>query len=381
MEHTNRLGDPRLTGGGSASLPPNTSAVDPSRPHFSMGKHLFLTPSEHCNCSCQYCYLSHQARTAHCTLPMHDIIPALDRFKSHGVTLVTLVGGEPALFAEFHELVSAIRELGFELIVQTNGSLHPEQLDHLRAVGIRLLSVSVDSPIESVNDRLRFKGAFARADECIRRAGMLGLPLRISTVVSRANAASIESLMAYAAARAVTVVNLHRMDIAQDPTHLAPLNPSPREWLALVLAWRKLAAKSRVYLRAPVAFVPPVAAAALEKAGVGLPASSADTYNLTPDGNVYRCPLLKAVGVRAWAIRDSNALSKSPEDLSYISLANNLPPGACPVVAKYEHDSLLVPICPLVKTTLNALPGSTHNPMWDDIITDTLDQAQGSMEG
>lgn len=86
------------------------------------------------------------------------------------------MGGEPSLLRDFEEIVRCIRTLGLDLIVQSNGSLRPDQLAVLKEVEVRYVSVSLDSPLAATNDRLRFDGAAALAHVCIRRCVENHLP-------------------------------------------------------------------------------------------------------------------------------------------------------------------------------------------------------------
>jgi MoaA/NifB/PqqE/SkfB family radical SAM enzyme len=346
--------------------------MDTSRPHFSKEKHVFLSVSDECDKNCKYCYLPITRRVRRTRLSNSLLFEALKMFRAGGVSLLTLSGGEPSCLADFFKITEEIVKLGMELIVQTNGALSDEQLIHLHDIGVRFVSISMDSPNEDINDKYRFLGSFKQANHCISSATSLGIPVRISTVVGTHNLQDIPNLIAYADDLGVCVLNLHRFENSSRSRELAHLETTPSEWLCSWLCWIRLASRARVFVRAPICFVTKEVASKLHSRNVSCPPQLFDTFNLSPDGNVYRCPLLVVTGDLAWNIKSDNIFNKPPKDLHLIE-KKYCQKGACPILFDELNNSeySLVPICPIVKTTLNPVGGAV-NAGWDAIVMEML---------
>ncbi len=81
--------------------------------------------SSGCDIRCNYCDEPH-AFHGGVTLSVDEI---LERVKSFGIPLVELTGGEPLLHAAAPELVRALLEAGFEVLVETGGHRDISTLD------------------------------------------------------------------------------------------------------------------------------------------------------------------------------------------------------------------------------------------------------------
>ena len=342
--------------------------IDRSRPHFSRSRHLILAVSEFCDRRCAYCYVPSNSRENRSAIPMAKLdehFAALS--ESLNVGLVTLVGGEPSLLLDFEEIVLCIRRNGLDLIVQSNGSLRLDQLELLNDIGVRYVSVSLDSPVETTNDRLRFEGAAALANACIKKCTKLKIPVRISCVVTRSNVGHMPALVNYAKENGVELINVHCVDTLQNP-FLRNEALSAREWHSAWQTWKLLAASSHVLLRAPVAFLSKTLSEDLANAGVACPARHSDTINLTPNEKLYRCPLLMAIDKPAWN-HPSEIRGGEPLDIKTLIPVESQP-GACPVLAIRKDKEVspdFIHVCPIVKSTLNTTSGA-RNHAWDNVL-------------
>jgi len=343
--------------------------LDRSRPHFSNSRHLILAVSELCNHRCVYCYVSSSHLENRSVIPVAKLIEHFIALReSLNVNLVTLVGGEPSLLHDFEEVVRCIRYTGLDLIVQSNGSLRPDQIAVLKEVEVRYVSVSLDSTLTATNDALRFSGATNLAQVCIRRCVESNLPVRISCVVTRSNLGHIPALVKYAEESGVDLINLHYVDTIQNPSLLRNVALSAEEWLSAWNTWKQLASDSTVLIRAPIVYLPNILAAQLANAGVACPARQSDTINMTPDERLFRCPLLMAIDKPSWYHSSDIKCSEPLDDMVLMPVSSRS--GSCPVLARRqdEIDSAdYVRVCPMVKSTLNTSNG-TRNPLWDQVI-------------
>jgi cyclic pyranopterin phosphate synthase len=129
-------------------------------------RNLRLSVTDRCNLRCLYC----MPEDDYAWLPREDVLTfeeistLVDVFLSVGVDRIRLTGGEPLLrrnLASLVAMVSAKAGLN-DLALTTNGILLAEQIDDLKAAGLRRITVSLDTLRSD-----RFK-ALARFDELAR---------------------------------------------------------------------------------------------------------------------------------------------------------------------------------------------------------------------
>src|SRR5688572_9361460 len=112
-------------------------------------RNLRLSVTDRCNLRCQYC----MPERDYVWLPREDLLHfeeisrLVDVFTSLGVDRVRLTGGEPLLRRDLSSLVAMLSTKAglVDLAVTTNGVLLAEQVDDLRAAGLRRVTVSLDT--------------------------------------------------------------------------------------------------------------------------------------------------------------------------------------------------------------------------------------------
>jgi len=112
-------------------------------------RNLRLSVTDRCNLRCEYCMPEDDYRW----LPREDVLhfeeisSLVDVFLSLGVDKIRLTGGEPLLrrdIATLLRMVAAKPGLN-DLALTTNGILLADQIDALRAAGLRRITVSLDT--------------------------------------------------------------------------------------------------------------------------------------------------------------------------------------------------------------------------------------------
>ncbi|MGE0449884.1 MAG: GTP 3',8-cyclase MoaA [Vicinamibacterales bacterium] len=150
-------------------------------------RNLRLSVTDRCNLRCQYC----MPEADYAWLPREDLLHfeeisrLVDVFIGLGASGVRLTGGEPLLRRDLPSLVQMLaRKPGLaDLALTTNGVLLADQIDALKAAGLRRVTVSLDTLRAD-----RFV-ALARQDELARvKAGIAAAAetfgqLKIDTVV------------------------------------------------------------------------------------------------------------------------------------------------------------------------------------------------------
>ena len=150
---------------------------------------------------------------------------SMERFKAVlaelgalGTRKIHISGGEPLLRPEIPALVAHATSLGMRVTMTTNGTLVDKALaKELVQAGLRGVNISIDSPNRKMHEKIRgVAGAFKstlRAVELFRRYKHKGkLTIRINTVVSRSNFASLAPLPDLAHALGADGINLIPVD-------------------------------------------------------------------------------------------------------------------------------------------------------------------------
>ena len=112
-------------------------------------RNLRLSVTDRCNLRCQYC----MPEDDYVWLPREDVLhfeeisTLVDVFLSVGVDRLRLTGGEPLLRRDLSSLVRMVSaKPGLkDLALTTNGILLADQIDDLKAAGLRRITVSLDT--------------------------------------------------------------------------------------------------------------------------------------------------------------------------------------------------------------------------------------------
>ncbi len=112
-------------------------------------RNLRLSVTDRCNLRCQYC----MPEMEYVWLPREDMLHfeeisrLVDVFMSLGVNHIRLTGGEPLLRRDLSTLVDMIagKEGLDDLALTSNGILLADQIDELKAAGLRRVTVSLDT--------------------------------------------------------------------------------------------------------------------------------------------------------------------------------------------------------------------------------------------
>jgi MoaA/NifB/PqqE/SkfB family radical SAM enzyme len=115
-----------------------------------------------CNMQCRYCY-NELGNNSLSDINTESLLEILSEAKNIGVFDINFCGGEPFVHKEFMNHVKAAANMGFDITINTNGTLVNEdiarKLKHLDL--IQHIQVSFDGHTQEINDRTR--GKFERA--------------------------------------------------------------------------------------------------------------------------------------------------------------------------------------------------------------------------
>lgn len=160
-------------------------------PPTSLDWHVWM----YCNLACQFCFktlpgfLASKPPTASAYLPLEEAKHVVHLLREAGFTKITFAGGEPTLHPRLPELIHHADELGFTVMLVTNGHfLSDGYLDRV-ADSLDAVKISIDSADEAVQRALgRGKGDHvARATAAASLVKAHGVPLMVNTVVTALN--------------------------------------------------------------------------------------------------------------------------------------------------------------------------------------------------
>lgn len=82
-----------------------------------------------CNFRCSYCHNSHIVENTNAPIDQGDVFKFLNKRKKY-IDAVTISGGEPTLYNEIYDLIKKIKDLGFYVKLDTNGT-NPNMINKL----------------------------------------------------------------------------------------------------------------------------------------------------------------------------------------------------------------------------------------------------------
>lgn len=167
----------------------------------------FIEITKDCNCTCAICF-SDSSPGAGEQVPVDEVVAIARRLREQGGRAVTLSGGEPTLHPQLCEIVAAIRKLGMDVTLASNGLLlarDPELACRLRRAGLTYLYVQLDTLKPATCQRLRGGDYVDAKLKAIDNAHRAGLRLGLTVTVTRDNLDEVGEVLRAAAQRAPRV--------------------------------------------------------------------------------------------------------------------------------------------------------------------------------
>ena len=154
---------------------------------------LRISVTDRCNFRCVYCMPKEVFGRDYAFLERRELltfeeIERLARsFVAHGVEKIRITGGEPLVRRDLERLIELLAAIdGLDLTLTTNGSLLPQKAQVLRDVGLRRVTVSLDSLDDEVFSAMNdVDFPVGRVLEGIDAAAAAGLPVKVNMVVKR----------------------------------------------------------------------------------------------------------------------------------------------------------------------------------------------------
>ena len=140
-----------------------------------------------CNLKCSYCDSSYATTYGDYTLmSISDIVEHVDYF---GLLRFTLTGGEPLACDECYDLVTALTDAGYEVNIETNGSLSILPYADMKNV---ILTMDYKCPSSNMEDRMnRLNLPQLRSKDVLKF--VVGSKLDLSTMLAVVNGYDISA--------------------------------------------------------------------------------------------------------------------------------------------------------------------------------------------
>ncbi len=245
-----------------------------------------------CNQLCGYCKWKDLRSSDE--LDTGQVKGLLRQMKRAGVRLVAFTGGEPLLRRDMGEIVREVKAHGMVCKLNTNGRRVERFLDDLRPLD--LLQISLDGPPD-VHDLYRGEGATASAVRAVELARGAGIPLLLTTCLTRQNVARMDEVLDFGLQLGVgmrfQVLATETLD-PEEAAHMVPDRHALGEVLSYLLdlkarrdpraaAIASISAELRYYLQQVQGHAPQCPAALV-------------TCTLLPDGQMLFCSKARAHG-------------------------------------------------------------------------------------
>ncbi len=201
---------------------------------------LRISVTDRCNYRCSYCMPQEEYEwiARHEILTYEEIARLARLFVGLGVEKIRLTGGEPLLRKDLDRLVAMLAGLEGvrELCLTTNGALLGEQVQALKAAGLRRVNVSLDTLDSQKFRRITRRGDLAKVLEGLAAAKHCGLhPIKINAVIERGvNDDEILPLVEFARAEGFAVRFIEYMDVGNANAWRSDRMVSGREILEII---------------------------------------------------------------------------------------------------------------------------------------------------
>jgi radical SAM protein with 4Fe4S-binding SPASM domain len=187
--------------------------------------------THHCNAHCVHCYSDSGPRASRAgELATAEALALIDQLADAGVLILAFSGGEPLLRKDWPALVERAVAHGLGVNIGTNGSsVTPAIARRIRALGVKSVTVSIDSHDPATHERFRgLPGLFDRAVRAVRLLVAEGVRVVVGFTPTRLNWQDGPGVIALAARLGAAAVNLSeyvpagrgKLDLALTPDEL-----------------------------------------------------------------------------------------------------------------------------------------------------------------
>jgi len=151
-----------------------------------------ISITEECPNRCVHCALPDSGKRLN--LRPDTVKDVISQILDMGSTLVIFDGGEPTLYKELPDLVSAVDDRAISTLFTSGAGFTFALAEQLKKAGLYAVNVSLDSPEQAEHDVMRGrKGAFKDAMEAVNAALKAGLLVDVYVVLRHENIHNLQS--------------------------------------------------------------------------------------------------------------------------------------------------------------------------------------------
>ncbi len=142
-----------------------------------------------CNLRCEHCFAENFQHREAAELTNEEWRSVVEQAMDLGAIALGFTGGEPLAYSRLLDLIRLSHPEEMLIVVCTNGTLlTPEKARELRAAGVDIVQMSLDSGESEEHDRFRGRpGAFEKTLEAFQVARAAGLKVAVVPTVSHQN--------------------------------------------------------------------------------------------------------------------------------------------------------------------------------------------------
>ncbi len=179
-------------------------------------KEIKIELTQRCPLACVHCSTSSHRRQLS-SLPSSTVVRLLKEGAVLGVERVVFTGGEPLVYPDLRQVVSAAASAGIHATLYTTGILDDllneissEQIAALVSLGIKRFIFSIYSGSASIHESITRYGTFAPTLAAIRNAAVSGVPVELHFVAMRRNFRHLPDVVALAAGLGASRISVLR---------------------------------------------------------------------------------------------------------------------------------------------------------------------------
>lgn len=141
-----------------------------------------------CVTNCIYCYQD-KSRRVHCTIPLQRVIELIHEAHSLHVNTFDVIGGEFFLYEHWKEVLTELREFGYNPYLSTKMPLDEDCVKYLAELNIFDIQISLDTLIEEhLIPSLKVKKGYAqKMIKCLELLDKYNIPILIHSVLTQYN--------------------------------------------------------------------------------------------------------------------------------------------------------------------------------------------------
>lgn len=182
-------------GAGYSDSPPDLQRQLPAyQPKLEF---IWLELTTSCNNRCLHCYSASSPQTPAGSVPHNRWLDLISEARRLGADSIQLIGGEPLLYPNWQELVVKARQENYELIeIFTNATLITDDcIDFFKQHNVSI-ATTLYADNAAVHDRVTLHaGSFEKTMAAIQKILASGIPLRLASIIMKANEHEVENIM------------------------------------------------------------------------------------------------------------------------------------------------------------------------------------------